>query len=143
MFPAPDGISKVISPWTILTGLTLGYNLHCRLEFSTYVQVHKQHDNSMAAHSTGALAIHPFDNSHGGYYCFSLSTQCLLHHNWGAVLLMPSEVVDCIHGFTHHSEHPDGLHLKLVMAPFQTLMMSGQRARTTCPTPLWHLPVEL
>jgi hypothetical protein len=59
MFPATDGISTTMSPCTIIAGLKLDYTKHCCLEFGTYVQVHEQHDNTMAIHTTGAIALHP------------------------------------------------------------------------------------
>jgi hypothetical protein len=44
-FPAQDGVSDTLSPCTLVTGQTLDYNKHCRLEFATYAQTHEDHDN--------------------------------------------------------------------------------------------------
>jgi hypothetical protein len=66
-FPHESGISNKYGPRTIITGSQIDFNTHCRLEFGTYVQVHDQHDNSLQARTTGALAIRPSGNSQGGY----------------------------------------------------------------------------
>jgi len=47
MFPANDGVSAVQSPRRIMTGQYGDYNLHCRLQFNEYAQVHESHNNSM------------------------------------------------------------------------------------------------
>jgi hypothetical protein len=74
MFPAADGISTTISPHTIVAGLKLDYAKHCHLEFGMYVQVHEEHDNSMATRTTGAIDLCPTGNTQGGYYFLSLTT---------------------------------------------------------------------
>jgi hypothetical protein len=66
MFPPNDGISDTMSPRSIITGQSVDYNKHCRLEFGEYAQVHEDHDY------TGAIAMRPTGNAQGGYY-FSAS----------------------------------------------------------------------
>ncbi len=74
MLPPTDGISTKISPRTLVAGLKLDYNKHCRLEFGTYAQVHEQPDNSMATRTAGAIALRPAGNTQGGYYFYSLGS---------------------------------------------------------------------
>ncbi len=93
MFPATDGVSATKSRCTIIAGLHLDYAKHCKLEFGTYVQVHKEHDNSMNTRTTGAIALRPTGNSQGGYYFFSLSTGRRLNRNRWTELPMPAEVI--------------------------------------------------
>ena len=45
-FPHCDGISDQ-SPRYIMTGQTLNFQRHARLELGAYVQTHEEHDNSM------------------------------------------------------------------------------------------------
>ena len=67
MFPAHDGISDTLSPWTLMTGYDLDYHKHCRLQFRSYVQTHEEHhDNSMHSCTTGAIALCPTGNHQGG-----------------------------------------------------------------------------
>jgi hypothetical protein len=46
-FPKQDGISRTLSPRTIITGRTIDYKKHCKSEFGEYCQTHEQHDNTM------------------------------------------------------------------------------------------------
>ena len=57
MFPRKGGVSKTLSPRTLLTGQSWSYTTHCKLEFGDYVQTHKAHDNSMATRTIGAIAL--------------------------------------------------------------------------------------
>jgi hypothetical protein len=66
MFPPNDGISETMSPHSIITGQSVDYNKHCRLEFGEYAQVHEDHDNSMVTRITGAIAMRPTGNAQGG-----------------------------------------------------------------------------
>ena len=97
MFPRTGGISKTLSPRTLLTGQTWSYTTHCKLEFSDYVQTHKEHDNSMAARTIGAIALCPTGNAQGGYFFFSLTTGRVLNRGRWTSLPMPNEVIDRIH----------------------------------------------
>jgi hypothetical protein len=57
-FPYMRGVSKTMSPRTIVTGHVVDYVKHCKYyEFGEYVQVHKEHDNTMATRTVGALAL--------------------------------------------------------------------------------------
>jgi hypothetical protein len=46
-FPPHDGASATLSPCALMTGFTLDYVKHCRLELGSYVQTHEEHDNLM------------------------------------------------------------------------------------------------
>jgi hypothetical protein len=99
MFPPEDGVSKTLSPRAIVTGLEADYNKHCRLEFGAYAQVHEEHDNTMQARTTGAIALRPTGNAQGGYYFYSLSTGRRLNRNHWTELPMPQDVIDRVHTF--------------------------------------------
>jgi hypothetical protein len=95
-FPSSNGVSTSISPRTIVTGQTVDYGKHCRLEFGSYVQTHEQHDNTMAPRTTGAVALQPTGNAQGGYYFMSLTTGRRILRNRWTLLPMPQDVVDRI-----------------------------------------------
>jgi hypothetical protein len=61
-FPNCLGISNTMSPRTIVTGLTIDFEKHCRIEYGQYVQTHEKHDNSMATRTVGAIAMRPAIN---------------------------------------------------------------------------------
>jgi len=56
-FPHNDGIHDIMSPRMILTGLHIDHNKHCTLEFGSYVQIHKENDNSMTSRTSGTIAL--------------------------------------------------------------------------------------
>ena len=63
-----------MSPRSIVTGLSVDFNKHCKHEFGTYVQTHEDTDNSMRAGTMGALALQPIGNAQGGHFYLSLTT---------------------------------------------------------------------
>jgi hypothetical protein len=109
MFPPTDGISTTVSPRTLIAGHHLDYTKHCRLEFDTYVQVHEQHNNSMATRTTGAIALRPTGNAQGGYYFYSLGTGRRLNRKRWTPLPMPAEVIDRVHALARRSHASNGL----------------------------------
>jgi Reverse transcriptase (RNA-dependent DNA polymerase) len=95
-FPAPDGIFDRIIPCAIVTGAGIDYLKRCRLEFGSYVQVHEEHDNTLVARTTGALALRPTGNAQGGHYFYSLTTgRRLARYSWTS-LPMPNEIIQHI-----------------------------------------------
>jgi hypothetical protein len=108
-FPPRDGISTTMSPRTILSGMSLDYNKHCKLEFGTYVQTHENHDNSMATRTTGAIALRPTGNMQGGYYFYSLTTGRRLNCNKWTALPMPTEVITRVHIFARRNNAATGV----------------------------------
>ena len=42
-----EGIHTTLSPRTIMMEPKIDFNKHCKLQFRTYAQIHKQHNNSM------------------------------------------------------------------------------------------------
>ena len=103
-FPAHGGISPTLSPRTIIAGMTIDYNHHCKLEFGTYAQVHEEHDNSMTARTVGAIALRPTGNHQGGHFFFSLSTGRVLNRSHWTVLPMPTDVIDRVHKMSRRDE---------------------------------------
>ena len=83
-----------MSTRTLLTGLTMNYNRHCRLEFGEYVQTHEEHDNSLNPRTIGALALRPTGNVQGGYFFFSLTTGNVINRMRWTTIPMPKEVID-------------------------------------------------
>jgi hypothetical protein len=51
------GVSQTHSPRSMVTGLSIDYNKHCRVKYGQYVQTHEKHDNMMMTRIVGALAL--------------------------------------------------------------------------------------
>ena len=95
-FAAPDGVSKSLSPLTIVTGTPPPDYSKMGLEFGSYVQVFNDNEptNTMALRTTGAIALTSVGNSKGDYTFMSLDTgQKLIRHRW-TVLSLPSSVLN-------------------------------------------------
>ena len=87
------GVSKILSPRTIVTGTNIDYNKHCEYEFGEYVQTHEEHDNTMAARTVGAIALRPTGNQQGGYWFMSLLSGRILNRIHATKVPMPAEVI--------------------------------------------------
>ena len=108
-FPPSRGVSRVLSPRQLVIGEHIDYNKHCLLEFGTYVQTHDEHDNSMKARTTGAIALRPTGNSQGGYFFYSLQSGLRLHRRPGAWTVVPTPhgVIDRVHELA--KDAPEGI----------------------------------
>ena len=95
MFPAKGGITNA-SPRTLMTGIKLDYNKHCRLTLGSYVQVHEEPSltNSPTARTIGAITLGPTGNLQGGYKFLNLWTgKKITRRNW-THLPMTIEVIE-------------------------------------------------
>lgn len=108
-FPATDGIYNDLSPRNIVVGSSIDYLSHCQIEFGAYAQVHQEHDNSMTARTTAAIALGPTGNAQGGYYFMSLDTGRRLNRNHWTELPAPAEVIDRVHVLARRSNANRGL----------------------------------
>ena len=59
-----------------MTGQSLNFNKHLKLQFGDYCQVHKEDTprNSQAARTKGAICMGPSGNIQGGYFFMSLAS---------------------------------------------------------------------
>jgi hypothetical protein len=105
MFPHNDRVYNTISPRSLIIGLHVDYLKHCRLEFGTYIQVHKDHANTMTTRTTGAITLGPTGNAQGGYHFYSLVTtgRKLNQQHW-TELPMPQEVICRVHVLARRSK---------------------------------------
>ena len=90
-FPHKDGIHATISPRTLLMGLSIDYNKHCKIPFGTYVQVHEEGNNLHRPRALRAIVLQPTGNEQGGNYFLSLHS-----YAW-TELPMPNEVIAQVH----------------------------------------------
>jgi len=74
-FPHKDGMHSTLSPRTIMTRQRITYDKHCKVEFSTYVQIHEKQNNSLEPRTSGDIALRPSRNEQGGHYFLFLHTE--------------------------------------------------------------------
>ena len=99
ILPAENGISKHLSPHTIITGKPgPDYNIISKFEFGTYIQVHDEPSptNTNTARTTGAIALNPTGNEQGAYYFMSLNTGERLNRRKWTELPMGNDVIAAV-----------------------------------------------
>ena len=96
-FPHKDGVHATISPRTLITGLAIDYHKHCKIAFGTYVQVHKEEDNSLRQRTLGAIALRPMGTEQGGHYFLSLHSGKKINKYAWTELWIPNEVIAQVH----------------------------------------------
>ena len=95
-FPPKGGLSDTISPKTIMTGETLNFKQHLRLQIGQYCQVHEEDTprNSQFPRTKGAICLGPSGNIQGGYKFMSLkSGKKITRRSWDKIP-MPDTVID-------------------------------------------------
>jgi hypothetical protein len=90
-FPVVNGVSKDLSPRTIVTGQTIDFKRHCKYTFGEYVQTHEEHDNGMEERTAGAIATRPTGNAQGTWWFYCISTMRMVARNRATKLPMPLE----------------------------------------------------
>ena len=108
-FPPKGGVSVNLSPSAIVTGHTMDYVKHCKLEFGEYVQTHEENTprNSMKARTIGAIALGPDNSKSGGYNFMNLNTGKKIHRRSWTQLPMPSEVVKRVEQLGRRENQPE------------------------------------
>ena len=102
-FPHRDGISDH-SPRYIMTGHTLNFQRHARLELGAYVQTHEEHDNFL-----GAICLGPTGNQQGGHWFLSLTSGArIIRHRWTS-LPAPREVIHQVNSMGKCQDMPSTL----------------------------------
>ena len=94
-FPVKGGISATISPKTIMTGETLHYKKHLRLQLGQYCQVHEEDQprNSQLPRTQGAICLGPSGNMQGGFKFMTLKTmKKIVRRSWDPIP-MPDTVI--------------------------------------------------
>ena len=94
-FPVASGVSDTISPRTIMTGTTLDYKKHCRLEFGSYCETHEHPDktNDMDPRSLPSLNLGPTGNLQGTHRFLNLRTGRIIKRRSWTELPIPKSVI--------------------------------------------------
>ena len=97
-FPSINGVSKDISPLTIITGLPKPSYNDFKLEFGQYVQIHDHPTttNTMAARTTPAIVLSPSPSQNGWYFMSLESGKRVMRYKW-TVVPAPTSVITNVH----------------------------------------------
>ena len=108
-FPQNNGVSPVVSPRALVTGIRVDYNRHCQIEAEAHTQTHEEHSNNMTQRTIGAIALRPTGNVQGSHCFLNLqSGQRITRACWNE-LPMPQDVIDRIHVLARRSKAHRGL----------------------------------
>ena len=96
MLPAPNGVSKTMSPLSLVTGAPKPEYAHMKLEFGSYVHIFNDNvpTNTMTARTTGAIVLNSVGNSKGDYYFLNLETGKRVIRNQYTPLPIPKDVIE-------------------------------------------------
>ena len=95
-FPPKGGTSDVISPHTLMTGIQLDCNKHCKLEFDDHCQVCDDTTNDMTPCTVRGICLHQAGIMQGGFKFVSLVVDKKISrpNNQFAKLLATNEVIN-------------------------------------------------
>ena len=99
MFPANDGVSKTLSPLTIMTGTPAPSYNDFPLEYGQYVQCHDDSpasSNTTQSRTTGAIAVCP-SNDNSGWYFYSLNSGKIISRSNYTTLPLPADALERVH----------------------------------------------
>jgi Reverse transcriptase (RNA-dependent DNA polymerase)/Zinc knuckle len=107
-FPAEDGISDVLSPVTIVTGLPAPDYNHIQLDFGEYVTVFEDNNptNTNAPRVVDAIALHHTGNAQGGYYFMSLTTGERVSRRQYTKLPLTQRIIDAVEHLALQQHQP-------------------------------------
>jgi hypothetical protein len=94
-FPTKGGISDTLSPKTIMSGETLDYKKHLRLQIGQYCQVHEEDTprNSQIPRTKGAISLGSSGNLQGGFKFMALTSgKKIIRRSWDTIP-MPDTVI--------------------------------------------------
>jgi hypothetical protein len=108
LFPAKNGVSKALSPFTIMTGKPCPDYNDLKIDFGAYALVYEDNNptNTMRTRCTGAIALNATGNNQGGYYFMSLVTGRRLSRQQWDELPMPNGVIKTVEGMAEEENQP-------------------------------------
>ena len=95
--PATNGVSKDISPASLITGAgPLDYEKLMKIKYGDYAQVNVESTitNDSKPRTVGAIALYPTGNEQGGWYFMSLQTGKRFNGRVWTILPMPEIVIN-------------------------------------------------
>ena len=93
--PAPRGISKTLSPATLVTGEpSPDYHTISKLKYGDFVHTYEGTSNDNNPRTIPTIALYPSNNSSGSWYFMSLTTVYLIHRQQYTKLPAPEDIID-------------------------------------------------
>jgi hypothetical protein len=126
-FPALDGVSKSLSPSTLITGKPpVDFKNLMKAKFGDYAQVFLDTKNDMTERTVGAIALYPTGNMQSSWYFINLTTgKRITGYQW-TVLPITDDVIKRVHDLAAAQDQDninDGGNLNFQWRPDQNAML--------------------
>ena len=104
-------MSYTISLWTLMTGTTIGFKKHCKIEFGTYAEAHKKSflQNSTQSRTEPAICLGPTVNLQGSYWFLNLRTGICIKQRIFVPFPVPMRVINRVHALADADNHNPAL----------------------------------
>jgi len=105
-FKHADGMSLILNPRTIVTGLQVNFTTYCKVPIGAYCEVHDEPaiSNTEKSRTTLAIALNPIGKLQDSYHFMSLDTgKILSRRNW-TELPTPQKVIDQVQDLADKEE---------------------------------------
>jgi hypothetical protein len=132
-FPPSSGVSAFYSPRTIMTGMALDFENHCKLPFGAYAEAHEEYPqtNTMAPRARGVICLGPTGNFQGSYKMMCHQTGRKLTRKQFQELPMSESIIKRIEAITEKEKQE-----KLLFS------QTGTKNRYTMTPPMTPSPQE-
>ena len=95
--PPSPSVGGKLGPRQTITGLTINYTKHFRLQFGKYAQFQEFNNNTMQERTTGSIYLRPTGNSQGAYFFMILTTVRILNRKSFTPLPLPQDVINGVY----------------------------------------------
>ena len=109
--PVNSGMSYKISPWTLITGTTIYFKRHWKIEFVVYAEAHKKTFpcNSTRSCTEPAICIGSTVNLQGYYWFLNLRTGWHIKQYTFNPLSIPTQCIYSVHAIADADNHNPAL----------------------------------
>ena len=106
-----SGISGIPSPGALFDDIHLNYNVHCRLRFLQYVQMHHASTNMMSRRTSAALNLGPTGDRQGNHYFYDIATNRVVERliDKHTLVPMPEDIPAKLHKIGIRERMPEGI----------------------------------
>ena len=106
-----SGISNTLSPGALFDDIYLDYNVHCRLRFLQYVQMHHETTNTITRRASAALNLGPTGDRQGNHHFYDIGTNRVVERliDKHTPVPMPEDIPAKLHKIGVREKMPEGL----------------------------------
>ena len=109
--PVNSGMSCTISLRTLMTGTTIEFNKHCKIEFGAYTKAHEKTfpRNSTQSHTEPAICLGTTGNLQGSYWFLNLCEVRHIKRCTFTPIPVPTSIIEHIHALANADDQNPAL----------------------------------